>query len=430
MTAVSLTTHIDNCLAHAQFTDFYNRRFNVSSLRQRYEANHPCPLTSTEAIDVRQEDLDALASELDARLGTFKSPASGAIGNGLYLVMGTSGSPRLPSVEDYAKILVLAAARIGPDRTAGLLTDWIQGSPIPSRSCAAVTGVKVNGLLNPVVGLRLETLPPTPELSLSTRHRFDGYGRPLYEVHERTILTVEYETTPGLYDPETYRESFPPVIPRTPVNQNLKALPLPRLCEALSLTVDNYVDWYEQWNDHADAEAFSLQPRHSRLARDVRSRSTVLVTAEQLSACLDTDAQVRRKSADLALPVARWLRSKGSPAEHEQLIELRIALEAVFLKGDERDGEKRHRLAVRGAWFLGETLKDRRAYFDALRVVYDYASHVIHGGRPKPKPGRDMAQDIALVQDLCRRAILRMARPEHAVDWNEMILGGDDLLTR
>lgn len=77
-----------------------------------------------------------------------------------------------------------------------------------------------------------------------------------------------------------------------------------RFCQALSLAVNNYVDWLEQWNDHADAEAFSLQPNYSRIARDVRQHSTVEVTVKQVLACPDIDAQVS-KSPGLALPVAR-----------------------------------------------------------------------------------------------------------------------------
>ena len=64
-----------------------------------------------------------------------------------------------------------------------------------------------------------------------------------------------------------------------------------------------------------------------------------------------------------------------------QLIELRIALESVLLIDDKGVvGEKRNRLATRGAWLLGETLSQRKAYFRTLRNAYDYASIVLHAG--------------------------------------------------
>ena len=72
----------------------------------------------------------------DRLLGVYKSPSSGAVGNGLYLLTGSSASPRRPSVADYAKILVLAATRIGPERVAQLFTGWLQGKPMRLNECA------------------------------------------------------------------------------------------------------------------------------------------------------------------------------------------------------------------------------------------------------------------------------------------------------
>ena len=95
MHADSLSRRIHNCVTQARFTDFFRRQFDASKVRQRHEANHSCPL-STDGIDVPQPDLDALVSDRDARLGTFKSPVSGAVGNGLSLLID---SPRNSSLD-------------------------------------------------------------------------------------------------------------------------------------------------------------------------------------------------------------------------------------------------------------------------------------------------------------------------------------------
>ena len=55
--------------------------------------------------------------------------------------------------------------------------------------------------------------------------------------------------------------------------------------------------------------------------------------------------------------------------KEEQLVEPRIALESVLLADDGRVGEKRHRLATRGAWLPGETFEERKAFFRRLREV-------------------------------------------------------------
>ena len=399
----------------------FNRRFDAPAMRRVYEAREDCPLASTDDIVVNGPNLGVLACELDAALGVYKSADTGWVGNGLYLLMGTSGSPKLPSVADYAKILVLGAARIGADRVAELFAGWLRDEPVRPRSCWFLKGIETEKPLNPVEGLRIETLAPALDHPRGTL-RADQYGFLDDNFEKRTLLTVLYETISGLYDPEAFRESFPSVVPRTIVNPELKSVIPQGFCQAMSLEVNSYVDWFEQRNDYSDVEAFSLQPSYSRMVREIRSRSTTMITAEHVQRCLRTD-DLLKKSPILAVPTARWLRSKRSPAEHEQLIELRIALESVLLNDDDnRDAEKRHRLAVRGAWLLAETPNERRDYYDVLRVVYDYASAVIHGGQLKPKKGRDVAADIALAQDLCRKAILLTARSVQERDWSDVIL--------
>ncbi len=204
----SLVERIDNCIAHARFTDFFHRQFNSSDMQQMYETEQSCPLSSTEAIVVPLQSLRALTSELDTLLGVNKSPVSGAIGNGLYLLMGTSGSPRLPPIEEYAKILVLAAARIGSERVSALFSGWLDGTTIRTRSSVQLQGIETQELLKPIDGMRIETLPPTVE-PIYGPMRIDEYGRPLDLYNNRTMFTLEYESIPGLYDPETFRENFP-----------------------------------------------------------------------------------------------------------------------------------------------------------------------------------------------------------------------------
>ena len=420
MTTDALRVRIDNALAQAEFTDMYRRRLNAHLMRQLYEAKQNCVLGSTEAISVQQPELATLVSELDASLGSYKSP-SGTVGNGLYLLTGTSGSPRLPSSEDYAKVFVLAAARIGSCRVTELFAGWLKGEPVRSRSCALLTGIETHEVLEPVAGMRLETLPLTPD-DLDRKLLVDDYGIRRDRFARRAMLSIEYEIICPLYDPQSFRESFPAdPLPSTLVNPALKSVSFDSFCRAMSLNINHFVDWSMQWQDYGEVEAFFLQASSSGLHKEYRSPLTMVVTKDDVRSCLDTHALLSQSSW-LALPVARWRRAKRSPAIHEQLIELRIALESVLLHGD-HEGEKSFRIAVRGAWLLGGTFKDRKSHFDALRSVYSSASTVIHGGTPKAKKGRDLGKDIATAQNLCRDAILRLARGKEMPDWSDMILG-------
>ena len=130
------------------------------------------------------------------------------------------------------------------------------------------------------------------------------------------------------------------------------------------------------------------------------------------------------------LAVARWRKSKVARTTDEQLIEIRIALESVLLSDDRGSGEKRHRLATWGAWLIGKTAEERQSYFETLKHVYDYASTVIHGGTLKVKGGRELARDVAIAQDLCRAALLRLAVDgiPDSREWSALVLGGGGIV--
>ena len=137
----SLIRHIDNAVEKAVFVDVYKNSLPAPQVRHLYEHKQRCPLSSTDAIMVPRPELEALTFELGPLLGTYKSPNSGLVGNGLYALTGSLASPRLPSCQEYAKILVLAASRIGSVRVAELLDGWIQGGAVRVFACVLLKGL-------------------------------------------------------------------------------------------------------------------------------------------------------------------------------------------------------------------------------------------------------------------------------------------------
>ena len=99
-------------------------------------------------------------------------------------------------------------------------------------------------------------------------------------------------------------------------------------------------------------------------------------------------------------------------------------MESVLLADDKGVvGEKRHRLAIRGAWLLGETLEQRKTYFRSLRHAYDFASNVLHAGSLKKQDEEARTEVLDEAQDICRAAILRIAKAKAMPNWIEIILG-------
>ena len=125
-----------------------------------------------------------------------------------------------------------------------------------------------------------------------------------------------------------------------------------------------------------------------------------------------------RGSVDLA--ISRWMRSKRPDASlSDQFIELRIALEVLYLGGSV--GELRFRLATHGAWHLGADFSERREYQQTLRDAYDLASKAVHAGDVENT--RENRQLLTDAQDLCRKGILKWLYESEEPNWNEMILG-------
>ena len=124
-----LTECIQRAVHQAQFRNVYGNCFESSVMHELYakKIKRGYCLSNMDAISVRETELTALVSELLPMVVRYRSPQTGAVGNGLYMLMGSSASPRLPSVEDYAKVLVLAAARVGSERVANLFTGWLEG---------------------------------------------------------------------------------------------------------------------------------------------------------------------------------------------------------------------------------------------------------------------------------------------------------------
>ena len=111
---------IGRAVRNATFRTFYGNRFDSSAMREIYARKlRRDSLSSTDAIDVCQTELAGLVSTLAPMMDRHRSPGTGAVGNGLYNFTGSLASPRLPSIEDYAKILSRSCA-IGCKTSRGL----------------------------------------------------------------------------------------------------------------------------------------------------------------------------------------------------------------------------------------------------------------------------------------------------------------------
>ena len=125
------------------------------------------------------------------------------------------------------------------------------------------------------------------------------------------------------------------------------------------------------------------------------------------------------------LAVSRWKMAKNHHRSlRDRFIDLRIALESLFLP-QQPDQELKFRLAVSGAWFVGQDAADRRRVWDTLRTAYDLSSTAVHGGDMKKRKTKDKSSNAVLLDGLavCRRGITRVLNDGQINDWTELFLG-------
>ena len=121
----------------------------------------------------------------------------------------------------------------------------------------------------------------------------------------------------------------------------------------------------------------------------------------------------------LRVPIQRWRRSKSASNGVDLAIDLRIALESLFLDDGNR-AELSFRLALRAAWYLGAEGDERTKIFEAVRDAYDIGSKAVHTGE-----GYDdvIPVNLAVAQDICRMSILRrIDEGGKPPDWKKVVL--------
>lgn len=100
-----------------------------------------------------------------------------------------------------------------------------------------------------------------------------------------------------------------------------------------------------------------------------------------------------------------------------------MALEALYLRdfANEYSQEMRFRLALFGAWFLGNDFQDRQRIRKTLRDAYDRASGAVHTGDVDPTPENRTL--LVEAQSLCRQGISKLLKQGFPADWGDLVLG-------
>ena len=345
------------------------------------------------------------------------------LGNGLFKVLGGPGSMSQPTVAEFATFLIKPATLLGADRTAELLVGWARGEPLLYEEHAVVEGVRIDEPIELETGVRFYNFPRSSAeipVYLSTLLRGMGWpGLPLGGVG----ICVPLDVQPAFYKPTGSVEQTWAWEIRTPLGR--RDVPRPSFFASLSLACNHYVEWSVTWCDYGDLAYFSHSPARDRYARLVRRNIPPPLTTVDLIRSMVEAAiaihRVRYARRDLDTAIGRWIESKRRPRFADRLIELRIALELLYVL-DERGGIA-SRIATRAAWHLApDDAGERRRIYDQVKLLYKRASRAVHG-----KDVRETADAhgvLSVAQDRCREALLLILDgTDPPSDWVNLILG-------
>ncbi len=388
------------------------------------DLNHPRYYTPTITSDELHEQLLASVSQelaphmRDGRVQTAAIVTVGGYGPGFTLA-------------DLVGRLVEVAIGRGHWHAARAFYEGVQGADATYRYIALLTGVRLDHEVVIRPGIRMVPMPnDSTDLPAYFPHMsFMDSG----DLLGRTLMVVDYTVQPTFADPDLL-SLYEDIFQRQQVCSDLPNFDIHRFCDALSLANDGPIACVAEWT-HVDPDSifiphwpytgserlYPLAPRPRGSVKATASSVEEAVSLYEARLSLST-----RLTQELEVPINRWIKSKTDQLLPDRFIDLRIALESLYLKDflNEYSQEMRFRLPLFGAWHLGSDIGDKRWIRKRLRDAYDVASGSVHSGVVEETA--ENSKLLSDAQDLCRRGILKLLREGHPHDWGDLILGAGD----
>ena len=386
-----------------------------------------CILAVSATLETDDGCVADLAAKLEPVLADYQHPGTGRIRNGLYSLLGEPGGWVHPSVNEFARMLISGAVKIGAERVVGLLLEWVRGEPFPYRINVLLQGAEIDGRFRLPEGIGLWKLPNSSG-NLPTSLPFSVLTEKVSvrDFMGGVVLSFDCEMAPALYLPDDKEVSE--YLPRNGkfkiASDRIANFHVSYFCESMSLACDGFVDWFLVWRDHGDLEAFAgIRGWDSfRFPKHAPKTNITQVDLEETLKVHEARHRGSTPRENLELAMRRWMGSKRSGTDSDKLIELRIALEALY--EIKELNEKGFRIATYGAWHLGEDFERRQEIWETLHNAYRDSSSAVHGG--KPKHAAKDPQLISFAQDICRDGILKLLEETKRPKWEDEILGKVD----
>ena len=413
---------IEATLPHSTFSVL--RRIGESAYQYKksyYTADHTTRPYYETAVKISLPD--AHRSELSASLRNAMAAYvddADEFASGLPSLIGAATGAQ--SVASFLERILVSVALFGVQQTVDTLFGWLAGEPARYMYVYGLKGLSLEGAnsLEWCDGVRFVKLPSSSDkMDELIPHHLRQEFRPFSYDRSRpdVLLCCDATAHPVFGHPENNPNGeHRPNIQRTwtfPISARW-----PVAMDALSLACDSCVYDAIRWQKANDDVTRILSLHGSSSCRPYHGLGDTGYSAEFTAANLReavdlADRLQRCDNSALRVCIHRWKASFTRQRE-DQLIDLRIALEALYAQGTR--SESKLRVAINGAWHLGKDASERRTILEQLGTLYDEASGVVHGRAASKRA------DCEAVRSYCRRGILKMLR-EGAPDWKSLIVG-------
>ena len=357
-----------------------------------------------------------------------------------------SGMSDGSSVEDVVVNLLRRAIVDGPKVAARAFADCMINSSCSFSRFFLLSGVHIEAPVEVFEGITLVPMPETtsklpPHLPLVVNSS-DRYHRISCDaLLNKTVVRVEYVVSPIFCRPaESYTLDSGPdrhfeIKLKGADTQNCN---LEVLCQALAVAGRCRVRSVMTWTSLLEYEIFDLSSRRGIGAggysaseplphRDDPSIHINRRQLETINTLYKGLAQPSEKYWErLRIPIDRWMKSMLESDPIDQIIDLGIALESLYVPDSQ--SEVSFRFALHAAWHLGKSKAERRKLHEEFREIYAARSDVMHTGQfrsRRGKPSFDTSQFISRAQDLCWQGITSIIDAGEVPDWKDLIIGED-----
>ena len=325
-----------------------------------------------------------------------------------------------------------------------------EDTPGSFKVIALLEGIKLERKIQVFEGIQLVPLSDSssefphyvPDLSEGV------FGRSVNSLKRKTLLIVDYSVSPTFHKPlgkkisgdlgALIKRTFQAEINSEDVSNTDAPKFCGQFCQVLSLACNSPVQIALLWEFIAESELYNLYNRRTAGMNGMwadsnpwRSSAEAEEADIEKAKCLYKNwVKFNSKgSAKLRIAIERWMKSKTPEAPIDQIIDLAIAFEALYLS--DTNNELTFKLGVRAAWYLGEDKADRQKLLTKFKDIYKHRSNAVHNGQLNKTVsfgGEDIHRSkfIKRAQCLCHRSIMKMLKEECFPDsdyWDNLILG-------